>query len=544
MRLLHTTERQTGNFAILEFTDDSIPRYSILSHTWEGGEKKDGYTKLQRCCHLAKAEGFDYVWIDSCSINSMYRWYQEAEMCYVYLADVPSRNSFAESRWFTREWTLQELIVPRKLKFLDEEWTELGSKAELQQAISEYDYLECFISTRVEDRACSLGIFGVNIPLIYGERETAFIRLQEAIMRISDDHSLFAWKSPDSRDSHNIVRFNPFDPFNTPFTATNTGINLKVRFMGIGPRGLGLVILHCKEAGEEDRMIALYVRDSKFLTMERFRRVHSEEFKQLDPRKFRTSQYPMREMSIQAGRLTWHRESKDRRNYDSIPPEIYSDATLVALMDFGASSTLLQAAERGLEDRVWLLLTRTDIDCDQRDPGGQAPLILAIEEGHDTISKILASQRNVNLESRDDGGRTPLRWAAQTGNEPIIKMLVEKSVAIDDSNWKGLTPLAIASSNGHEGTVRVLLQKGAVTESQDKEDRTPLLHAVWKGHGPTVKALLQDSAITEAQDKGDLTPLLNAAWEGYDLIIKALLQNGAVTATKDKEGRTPLICAA
>ena len=107
MRLLNTTELK-----LKEFGSSKIPLYAILSHTWgeneitfrdiEGAdaEKKGGYEKIRNTCSLAAASGFDYVWIDTCSIdktssselseaiNSMYRWYQESVVCYAYLADV------------------------------------------------------------------------------------------------------------------------------------------------------------------------------------------------------------------------------------------------------------------------------------------------------------------------------------------------------------------------------------------------------------------------------------------------------------------------
>ncbi|KJK60961.1 ANK ankyrin repeat protein [Aspergillus parasiticus SU-1] len=605
MRLLHTEESHTGNFEIIEFTDDRIPPYAILSHTWEGGEvtfqdmqadqlhtrQKKGYSKIQRCCHLAKSEGFDYVWIDSCcidktssaelseAINSMYRWYQEAEVCYAYLADVPSKG-FKESKWFTRGWTLQELIAPTKLTFLDENWRGLGSKADLQQAISECtripigvlsgeEDIESFsiaqrmswaaerVTTRVEDRAYSLlGIFGVNIPLIYGERETAFIRLQEEIMRISDDHSLFAWRSPDNRGgllatsplafigSHNIVRFNPFDAFNVPFAATSTGIDLAVRFMGIGPRGLGLAILHCKEEGEGDRLIALYVRDSKYLTMERFERVHSEGFKQLDLRKYRPSQYPMRQMIIQAGRLARHRKSKGCGKCDNITPEIYSDATLMTLMAFEEPSALKQAAERGLEDIVWLLLTRSDVEGDCRGPGGLTPLMHASRNGHERVAKMLVARRDVIADSTDDERRTPLWWAAEAGHEAIVKMLVEKGTAIEFRDRDGWTPLTIALKNGHEGTVGLLLDKGAALDRQNPVGNTPLLLAAWNGYENIVRVLLERGANIEAQNRYGSTPLLAAVGRGYEAIVRVLLEKGANVETQDWQGRTPLFLAA
>ncbi|KAK3346002.1 heterokaryon incompatibility protein-domain-containing protein [Lasiosphaeria hispida] len=280
MRLL-----KTGSIELREFTDDQVPPYAILSHTWSAEEitlrdlqenhavaNKKGYEKIKRCCSVAGAKGFEYVWVDTCcidktssaelseAINSMYRWYEEAGECYAYLADVPSKVEFSKSRWFTRGWTLQELIAPSTVIFFNEDWEALGTKESLRQAISDCtripvgillgeDDLEMFSiaqkmswaarreTTRVEDRAyCLLGIFGIHMPLIYGEKETAFIRLQEEIMKISDDHSLFAWRSVDNRggilatspaafiDSSSIVEFTPFDAVGNPLTGSERNV--------------------------------------------------------------------------------------------------------------------------------------------------------------------------------------------------------------------------------------------------------------------------------------------------------------------------------
>ncbi|RDW58756.1 hypothetical protein BP6252_13232 [Coleophoma cylindrospora] len=113
MRLLHTQKSDAGIFEIEVFLDEYIPDYAILSHRWEGdevtlqdiergcGTDKKGYEKVAKCCAKAKEDGFAYVWIDTCcidktssaelseAINSMYRWYQNAKLCYAYLADVP-----------------------------------------------------------------------------------------------------------------------------------------------------------------------------------------------------------------------------------------------------------------------------------------------------------------------------------------------------------------------------------------------------------------------------------------------------------------------
>jgi hypothetical protein len=155
----------------------------------------------------------------------MYHWYKD-QLCYMYLADVPlhtvslgNDSPFAQSRWFTRGWTLQELIAPSSVVFFDNSWQLMGTRSEFGDFISEKtgidtDVLDgkdpglCSIAkriswasyretTRTEDIAyCLMGLFKVNMPLLYGERERAFVRLQEEIMKLYDDHSLFAWKMP------------------------------------------------------------------------------------------------------------------------------------------------------------------------------------------------------------------------------------------------------------------------------------------------------------------------------------------------------------
>ncbi|KIM98221.1 hypothetical protein OIDMADRAFT_202037, partial [Oidiodendron maius Zn] len=536
MRLLNT-----HNLEVKGFGDDEVPQYAILSHTWgeeevtlqdmEGSRaaKNEGYEKVRRCCSLAKANGFAYVWIDTCcidktssaelseAINSMYRWYQEAKVCYAYLADVPSKSKFRDSRWFTRGWTLQELISPSMVIFFDEEWKQLGTKADLQQDIFECtgipigmlsgdNDLETFSiaqrmswaakrkTSRIEDRAyCLLGIFGINMPLIYGERETAFIRLQEEVMRFSDDHSLFAWKSSDTRGgllatspaafvgSGNIVQINPFDTFNSPLAVSSRGIYLELRFLGIGPRGLGLAILHCKEGSEKDKPIAIYVRDL-FLTMEQFERVQSENFELFNPRTFKQSQYPMRRICILKGRMTFLQKSKSIGKCDSIAPkEIYPNDKLPNLMNFGSQTDFFSAVERGLEDAVWLLLTRNDIRANLQDKHGQTALSLATRVGHEIIVKMLLGRSDIMVDSRDHGQRTPLSWAAENGNEAIVQRLLDKGADIESKDKADRTPLWWASENGHEAVVQLLLEKGADTELKDIYGRTRLSWAARTG---------------------------------------------------------------
>ncbi|KAI0424157.1 HET-domain-containing protein [Xylaria sp. FL1042] len=170
MRLLHV-----GSLNIRDFTGRAVPPYAILSHTWGEEEVsfKDmtkgralgmkGYDKIKACCRQAQLHCLEYVWIDACcidkrssaelseSINSMYRWYKEAQICYAYLEDVTWSfgsqlddttvnqglpDSFLSSRWFSRGWTLQELISPPVLVFYSSEWSEIGSKNTLRNTIT------------------------------------------------------------------------------------------------------------------------------------------------------------------------------------------------------------------------------------------------------------------------------------------------------------------------------------------------------------------------------------------------------------------------
>ncbi|KAG4255949.1 hypothetical protein FPRO03_04897 [Fusarium proliferatum] len=234
----------------------SIPTYAILSHVWTSEEvslqqmsglsplpeESKGYRKIVDFCAKAKAEGFEYGWIDTCcidktssaelseAINSMFQWYRKSAACYVFLNDVSSTENprlsgsrFRKSRWFTRGWTLQELLAPHEVIFLADDWREIGTKASLSATVSDVTKIDVATlvkqtwshvsiagimswasmrqTTRLEDQAYSLmGLFDVNMPLIYGEGPKAFYRLQVEIMKATNDDSLFAWSTEPLED--------------------------------------------------------------------------------------------------------------------------------------------------------------------------------------------------------------------------------------------------------------------------------------------------------------------------------------------------------
>ncbi|KAL6922149.1 hypothetical protein ACHAPO_002908 [Fusarium lateritium] len=319
----------------LEEFHGNIPQYAILSHTWgpqsdevlfhemqnclSDIKLKKGFKKIELCAEQAKRDKLQYCWVDTCcidksssaelseAINSMFAWYRNSTVCYIYLDDVVHLegsngrdDSFKNARWFTRGWTLQELVAPRVRQFYDVNWTRIGS-------ISESHYSQHFVNgflrkssavelqlnpflpersnipgqvsqitgipdqvfftgdlasfsvatrmswasrretTRTEDQAyCLLGIFDVQMPLLYGEGNKAFIRLQEEIIKRQPDHTLFAWRSepnsptptfsgllaPSPRNfSSHYCQGLSYKHVDMPYEMTNKGLHLQVRLI-------------------------------------------------------------------------------------------------------------------------------------------------------------------------------------------------------------------------------------------------------------------------------------------------------------------------
>ena len=295
MWLLHT---ETGDLE--EFVESNAPPYAILSHTWMNEEitfvemqnadetirNKAGFKKIKNFCTLARRRGYTYGWADTCcidkrssaelseAINSMYRYYYNAAECVVYLEDVPARvfrsrrqeaqlSAIKSSRWFTRCWTLQELLASKTRYFFARDWSLIENLVDLngvvakvtgidQQVLEDRNMLSTFPiaqrmrwasqrnATRKEDIAYSLmGLFDVQMPIIYGEGATkAFRRLQTQIMQTSFDQTIFAWRSESA--SSGFLANSPANFSNTPqlalwhpktlspFHMTNVGLSIRL----------------------------------------------------------------------------------------------------------------------------------------------------------------------------------------------------------------------------------------------------------------------------------------------------------------------------
>ncbi|KAI1129297.1 heterokaryon incompatibility protein-domain-containing protein [Nemania abortiva] len=227
MRLINTE-----TFSLEDFIGRSPP-YAILSHTWgeeevsfqdfenpERARQKAGWRKAENACRLAARNGFSWLWIDTFCIdkrssaelseafNSMFQWFKDSSLCLVYMADVVPGNSstFDRSRWFTRGWTLIELIAPTNLNFYSRDWEFIeitgvdpfvlaGGDVKQVKVARRLYWASRRTTTRVEDEAYGImGLFDVNMPLIYGEGRRAFVRLQDEIYKTTNDISIFAWR--------------------------------------------------------------------------------------------------------------------------------------------------------------------------------------------------------------------------------------------------------------------------------------------------------------------------------------------------------------
>jgi hypothetical protein len=238
--------------------------YAILSHRWldegevsypeiEGDARRvgAGFDKLIRFCVLAMEYNCSWAWADTCcidktssaeleeSIRSMYNWYANSRVCIVHLRDTISMDDMREDSWFTRGWTLQELIAPRTIKFFNKNWKELITGNNDKENSLFLDHitnitgidnlglrhffpksanrnLEPLIwasrrrTTRVEDMAyCLIGIFCLSLPIAYGEGKRAFFRMQMELLHTENETNLLAWHNGEPSEDHHMIAGGP-----------------------------------------------------------------------------------------------------------------------------------------------------------------------------------------------------------------------------------------------------------------------------------------------------------------------------------------------
>ncbi|ETS78830.1 hypothetical protein PFICI_08683 [Pestalotiopsis fici W106-1] len=251
MRLLRRTTNGSYEITGPYLVKDSIPAYAVLSHTWlsdndrevtfqdlttgEPTKKPAGYAKIHFCASQASRDGLEFFWVDTCcidrtssseleeAITCMFSWYRDAARCYVYLEDVSANpepgsslsqtqrqdkleSEFRRARWFSRGWTLQELLAPVDVVFFSVDQVLLGDKSSLESMIHEITGIPLDAlrgkrlakfslddrlswasrrqTRRKEDRAyCLLGILEIYIPRMYGMGDSAYDLLLDEIKK-------------------------------------------------------------------------------------------------------------------------------------------------------------------------------------------------------------------------------------------------------------------------------------------------------------------------------------------------------------------------
>ncbi|KAI8663262.1 HET domain-containing protein [Fusarium keratoplasticum] len=303
MRLINTETLDIESFIGPEF-----PRYAILSHTWTddeptladaqagflAGRSSAGCRKVRDFCTLARQDGLSYAWADTCcidktssselteSINSMFRWYTSADICYVYLADLESdasSDTMASCRWFTRGWTLQELIAPSKLQFYDKEWGLRGSKMDFADQLLQITNIPDAV---LQDRT-SLRIIPVGRRMSWAaNRQTtrpedmAYCLMgifDEEIMKSSNDLSIFLWQSARGPRYRGILAEEPSEfvsasrlrvgvaGMDSPqFTITNKGVKIKASLADSGRGIFALSLNHVDEDSTTDEVLGVWLK--------------------------------------------------------------------------------------------------------------------------------------------------------------------------------------------------------------------------------------------------------------------------------------------
>ena len=400
---------------LCEYFDQNIPPYAILSHRWghpndevsyydilrpnQQAPKKKGYRKLELVCKQAARDGLKHAWVDTCcinkdssaelteAINSMFLWYRRSTVCYAYLIDVSDSHEdpslvdspFRNSEWFTRGWTLQELIAPLDVRFYSANWIEIGQKSDLSKVLYEITGIPEEVlrdplgtlkdvcaaqkmswasdrrTSRIEDRAYSLiGIFDVSLPIMYGEGLRSYTRLQEEIIRYSFDHSIFAWylkgncsgllaTTPDDfACSGNVRQISArdytsmfgLDKTRSDYTVTNIGLNIQLPRRKLKSHvSVYVAFLACHFEGRQNP-IFIYIKKYSGGLRDQFYRC----------RKSTRSIGDSIEFVTQLGRSNFSKQDKiwmiepERSRIGAIRPLLHDELALQSLADVRASN--------------------------------------------------------------------------------------------------------------------------------------------------------------------------------------------------------------
>ncbi|KXX78246.1 Vegetative incompatibility protein HET-E-1 [Madurella mycetomatis] len=571
-----------------EFLDYKTPLYAILSHTWgddgeeltfrdveEGKINKAGIgsVKFWGSCRQAEKDGLGYVWIDTCcidktnlvelseAINSMFRWYHRASLCYAYLSDVPGDDDprkpgskFRTSRWFGRGWTLQELLAPKQLRFYNSEWGYLGNKGTMRNVIGKITGIPRQIllgitelqsasvaqrmswaagreTKRKEDLAyCLLGIFGVTMPMIYGEGgDQAFLRLQERIMKTTRDDSILAWglsikespiSDPDQVIAGRILATAPSDFSNSghiicrEYSSTSlnsfdiSGGSLRLYLPLLTTSAGGIVgLLNCGPEYDPQQVVGIPLTQTTPGASDE--RIHIRN----DSRRGRP---------VDASRRYWL--------YDE---DAFAEVNL-DLVDSRASNGLLHlqvALEPDRQQRLVTIKTEAlshppDVTVDVTTELQKSDLILELVEIWEARGQNSVEIKELEQKVEDKRNRLEQVKRERKMIEDELRKLEERRKM-----------LAEEESNGAEG-MRLLSKRQ--TEVKEQQERASKRWSHARKRWDELCYIDYDENCYGLEEAADWTPLQWAAKNGYAEMVKLLLDKGAGVAVANKDQLIPL----
>jgi hypothetical protein len=538
----------------------------------------------------------------------MFRWHRNAATSYMYLPDVQLDtiadgssvySAFTQSRWFTRGWTLQELLPTRHVILYDKWWSWLDTKQDLQQRITRVagipeqvleDPDELFKlsaaqnvswaagrrTTRTEDMAyCLPGIFGIHMPLLYGEGNSAFYRHQQEIFKTTHHLSLFAWSGSGERLGGILAKksgdflgagYHAREPGHEGFLKGYQG-NLR---MPLPMFPLGRHYNHKDDfiatfdqrmastqeeeiAGKESQILAWVISIQESLPDVKYQ--HSGNATALD----RTEE-PMKTP------LGAPEENSDVRTLFSS----HTSSRPSSIMSLGKSSPEVQGTVHDVQitqDEEWATATNNDDIDDFRsessDSDSESFSTISIDSDDsedellpDTFIEVLVEVilerkgmpwhlldgkrgADANVQGRECGNA--LYAASSGGHEAIARLLLDKgaNVNVNAQNGQYGTALQAASRGGHQQIVKLLLDAGADVNAQGGEYGNALYAASSGGHEAIARLLLDKGANVNAQGGEHGNALYAALSRGHEAIARLLLDKGAdVNAQGGEWGNT------
>ncbi|KAF7511881.1 hypothetical protein GJ744_003114 [Endocarpon pusillum] len=621
MRLLQA--KPDGNFSLASFNNSSlIPKYTILSHTWEVDDeeitlqdimsgdatitKKSGYRKIRFCCDQTRKDGFNYFWVDSCCIdqrssaevsrlvNSMFRLYRDASICYVYLADLSVLGGLQDAPSSSHSPLDQAKVdvVPQ--------WHSVFRKSSISERMS---WSENRSTTLEEDRAyCLLGIFDILMPLVYGEGEgKAFIRLQDEIDRRSDSRGFGQanWAQEERRCLQTL--------YSTDYQILKN--RLPNRVSGT-----------CQWFLEHDHFKQLQQSISGLLWLSTYaqsgKSVLAKSLVDIDLKNnlvcyFFNSDAPWQKSASNAlsailhqlflqNPLLVHHALPDFAFEGKRLAELFHKLWNILLKASAGSDTIIcvldgldeceqqgrnrllraiaqyhqegksSASESHLPKLKFLLTSRSD----NQDSSIQKQLevlldvspYMRIEDnaenaiGRDINTVIEDQISTLNLELfrhkvfdtirgvEDPEDLEIIHWAITNGHSGLVRIRIETDNVLGiNSNCDGSdrTPLSYAAEKGYTGVIEQLLETGrANLESTDNVGRTPLHYASMCDRDDVVRLLLKAEAKTNQVDRNGRTLLSLVAESGKAIMVRMLLDAKADIETQDRYGRAALFYAA